>query len=92
METRDLVLAPALSDRNTDYQLAWHEAAEEYVGGAPLSVLETRPEWMSDPTLAQSIPHLVSRAELDGYRDYILSERNAQYDDCVAELEGTVLR
>ncbi|MGW0336687.1 hypothetical protein ACWD0J_33415 [Streptomyces sp. NPDC003011] len=92
MTTRDLVLARVLSDRNTDYQLAWHEAAEEHAGGASLSVLETRLEWMNDPTLAQSTRQLVSRAELDGYRDYIRSERNAQYDDCAAELEGTVRR
>ncbi|MEU5476731.1 hypothetical protein [Streptomyces mirabilis] len=123
MKTPDLVLAPVLSDRNTDYQLAWHEAAEEHAGGAPLSVLETREhaggaplsvletrehaggaplsvletrlEWMSDPTLARSTRQLVSRAELDGYRDYIRCERDAQYDDCLAEiheLEGMVLR
>jgi hypothetical protein len=95
MKTPDLVLAPVLSDRNTDYQLAWHEAAEEHAGGAPLSVLETRLEWMSDPTLARSTRQLVSRAELDGYRDYIRCERDAQHDDCLAEfheLEGMVLR
>ncbi|MGW3308121.1 hypothetical protein ACWDG9_16225 [Streptomyces sp. NPDC001073] len=95
MKTPDLVLAPVFSDRNTAYQLAWHEAAQEHDGGAPLSVLETRLEWMSDPMLARSTRQLVSRAELDGYRDYIRAERNAQHDDCLAELhepEGTVLR
>ncbi len=62
MKTPDLVLAPVFSDRNTTYQLAWHEAAEEHDGGAPLSVLGTRLEWMSAPTIARSTRQLVSRA------------------------------
>jgi hypothetical protein len=85
MKIPDLVLAPVFSDRNTDYQLAWHEAAEEHAGGAPLSVLEIRLAWMNDPTLAQTPRQLLSRAQLDGYRDYIRDEYAAQREDAYAD-------
>ena len=90
MQSRNLVIAPVVSDRNADYQLALLEARDEHESGAPLSVLEIRLAWMNDPTQAQTPQQLLTRAHLDGYRDYIRDEYAAQREEAYAEFDAVV--
>ncbi|MFD1278057.1 hypothetical protein [Streptomyces kaempferi] len=65
--------------RDPDYYAGRADAYDEHKAGVDADTLEDRFEWMTDPTIPQTIRQLLSTAYLAGYRALIEDLRADQH-------------
>ncbi|WP_093803940.1 hypothetical protein [Streptomyces sp. Wb2n-11] len=73
-----MTLALGLNGDPNDQARGRADAYDEHTAGADLETLETRYEWMADPTSAYAADQLVSSGYIDGYLAYIQDVRAGQ--------------